>query len=117
MPHKPKKPCAFPGCPNLTDGRYCEVHALQANREYNKYRRDPDSNKIYGRRWKTIRALYLSKHPLCEQCLKAGRYVPAEEVHHIIPIAEGGTHEESNLMSLCKSCHSAITAAAENRHR
>lgn len=23
MPRKPKKPCAYPGCPNLTEGRYC----------------------------------------------------------------------------------------------
>ncbi len=23
MPSKPKKPCAYPDCPNLTDGRYC----------------------------------------------------------------------------------------------
>lgn len=117
MPHKPKKPCAFPGCPNLTDGRYCEAHASQANREYNRYRRDPGSNKVYGRLWKTIRALYLAKHPLCERCLKAGRTVPAEEVHHIVPVAEGGGHEESNLMALCKSCHSAITISSTNSRR
>lgn len=26
MPRKPKRPCSFPGCPNLTDGRFCEEH-------------------------------------------------------------------------------------------
>ena len=26
----------------------------------------------------------------------------------IRPISEGGTHEESNLMSLCVSCHERI---------
>lgn len=31
--------------------------------------------------------------------------VPADEVHHIKPIALGGTHSEDNLMALCKSCH------------
>lgn len=24
MPYKPKKPCAYPGCPQLTYDRYCE---------------------------------------------------------------------------------------------
>ena len=27
MPHTPKRPCRYPGCPNLCDsGVYCEVH-------------------------------------------------------------------------------------------
>ncbi|MGO5312976.1 HNH endonuclease [Bilifractor sp. LCP21S3_A7] len=35
--------------------------------------------------------------------MKRGRYMPVEEVHHIIPISEGGTNDESNLESLCVS--------------
>lgn len=31
MPRKPKKPCAYPGCPNLTDGRYCPEHQSKVN--------------------------------------------------------------------------------------
>jgi 5-methylcytosine-specific restriction protein A len=31
-------------------------------------------------------------------------------VHHIIPLSKGGTHDSANLMSLCVSCHSRITA-------
>lgn len=27
------------------------------------------------------------------------------DVHHIVPIASGGTNDPSNLMSLCQSCH------------
>ncbi|WP_231391317.1 HNH endonuclease [Megasphaera vaginalis (ex Srinivasan et al. 2021)] len=41
-------------------------------------------------------------------CLTNKRYIKAEEVHHIIPLSEGGTHEEANLMSLCRSCHEKI---------
>lgn len=33
---------------------------------------------------------------------------PAEEVHHIIPLSQGGTHRNDNLMSLCQSCHTKI---------
>jgi 5-methylcytosine-specific restriction protein A len=85
-----------------------------AERHYTRYGRDPDTNKRYGRAWKKVRARFLSQHPLCEQCKKAGRLTPAEEVHHVLPLADGGTNDESNLMALCKSCHSKITAASGN---
>ena len=33
MPMKPKRPCSFPGCPNLTDRRFCPEHEkLEAQR-------------------------------------------------------------------------------------
>ena len=108
MPRKPKRPCRFPGCPNLTDDVYCEEHAKVMEQHYEKFQRGYSPGKRYGRAWKRIRDRYVHKHPLCEQCLKAGRYVAVEEVHHIIPLADGGTNEESNLMSLCRSCHEKI---------
>ncbi len=39
MPRKPKRPCSFPGCPELTDGRYCDMHQRQEDAYYNKYER------------------------------------------------------------------------------
>lgn len=110
MPFKPKKPCAWPGCPNLTDQRYCPEHQRQANRNYETYKRDPLSRKRYGASWQKIRKAYAASHPFCEQCMKDGRFIPVEHVHHIIPLSEGGTHDPDNLMSLCKSCHSRIHA-------
>ena len=108
MPKKPKRPCSYPGCPKLTDGRFCYEHQKQENQRYEKYDRSPEMKKRYGRAWKRIRDRYVHKHPLCEQCLKEGRYVAVEEVHHIVPLAEGGSNDESNLMSLCRSCHEKI---------
>ena len=108
MPTKPKRPCSYPGCPNLTDGQYCADHVAIARRQYNKYERSPDINKKYGRAWKRIRDRHISQHPLCEECEKQGRLVPAEEVHHKKPISQGGTHARDNLMSLCHSCHTKI---------
>lgn len=105
MPYKLPTPCSYPGCPALSRNRYCDEHKTIATREYNKYQRDPNHNKIYGRQWRKIRNLYISKHPLCEKCLEADRLIPSEEVHHIKPIDQGGDHSENNLMSLCKSCH------------
>ena len=45
MPRKPKSPCSYPGCPKLTDDRYCEKHKRLTKKNYNKYQRDPKSNK------------------------------------------------------------------------
>jgi 5-methylcytosine-specific restriction protein A len=117
MPHKPKKPCAHPGCPKLTDARFCPAHAKRDAREYEKYRRDPETRRRYGAAWRRIRARYISAHPLCELCEKGGRITPAQEVHHILPLAKGGSHAEENLMALCSSCHSKITLTENNRSR
>ncbi|WP_101912729.1 HNH endonuclease [Megasphaera vaginalis (ex Bordigoni et al. 2020)] len=109
MPRKPKRPCRYPGCPNLTDGGvYCEKHEKVMQRRYEKFQRGYSPGKRYGRAWKRIRDRYIGRHPLCEMCLTNKRYIKAEEVHHIIPLSEGGTHEEANLMSLCRSCHEKI---------
>ena len=117
MPRKPKRPCSYPGCSRLIDGRYCEEHRQVAGRQYNKYKRDPNTNQRYGRAWRRIRELYIQAHPICEQCEKEGRLTLAEEVHHILPLADGGTHDAENLMALCKSCHSSITIGNNNTKR
>ena len=108
MPRKPKQPCAYPGCPNLSDGRYCEEHRKLVEKNYEQYSRDPEVHKKYGRAWKRIRDSYVKTHPFCERCFEQGILVPVEEVHHKVPISQGGTHDRSNLMSLCKSCHNKI---------
>lgn len=110
MPRKPRRGCAYSGCPRLAveGGQYCEEHQRLAAQQYNKYTRSPDTNKKYGRAWKRIRDRYAAAHPLCEMCLKEGRLTPVEEVHHILPISQGGDHRESNLMSLCQSCHTKL---------
>ena len=110
MPTSPKTPCRYPGCPVLTHERFCDEHQKKTDANYNKYQRDPDYYKRYGRNWQRIRTRYIMAHPLCEECKKAGRLTPAKEVHHVVPLLKGGTHYNNNLMSLCKSCHSAITA-------
>lgn len=115
MPRRPKRPCSYPGCPKLTEGRYCEEHAKTVNRNYNRYERDPETPKRYGRSWKRIRDAYVAAHPLCEECLKERRAVPVEQVHHIIPLREGGTSDFGNLISLCAECHARIHARRGDR--
>ena len=102
MPTKPKRPCSYPGCPKLTDGRFCEEHAKTEAKRYEKYDRDPAVRRRYGRAWKRIRDRYIQEHPLCELC-------------HKKPLAEGGTHARDNLIALCKSCHARIHAQRGDR--
>lgn len=118
MPRKAKRPCRYRGCPRLTElpSGYCPEHEKLATQIYNKSRR-VELNARYGSKWRKLRARFLNQHPLCEQCRLQGRYTTATEVHHIKPLSDGGTNEESNLMPLCKSCHSRITMTAINLQR
>lgn len=116
MPRRPKRPCAHPGCPKLTDGQYCDDHKAVERRRYNKYQRDPDYGGRYGVEWKRVRTRYVKAHPLCEQCLKDGRLTPVDEVHHILPLSRGGTNATDNLMSLCRSCHNKAHIELGDRH-
>ena len=117
MPYKPKRPCAMTGCGLLAENgkQYCLKHQQESDRRYDQYQRNDDHGHRYGRAWKRIRDRYVRAHPLCEECKKQGKLTPTEEVHHILPLSKGGTNAASNLMALCKSCHSKITAESGDR--
>jgi 5-methylcytosine-specific restriction protein A len=115
MPYRLKRPCSHPGCPKLTDGRFCEEHAKQEAKRYERYQRNPATRKLYGRTWRKVRDCYRAAHPLCERCLDWGRVTQTQEVHHIKPLAQGGTNDYDNLRALCASCHSEITAREGGR--
>ncbi|MCD7805600.1 MAG: HNH endonuclease [Oscillospiraceae bacterium] len=99
----------------MTDDTYCEEHMKLVVQQYEQHGRDKHHSKRYGRGWQAVRRAYVQAHPLCERCLKQGRYVKVEEVHHIKPLADGGTNDESNLMSLCRKCHAEIHAELGTR--
>ena len=117
MPRKPKRPCRYQGCPNLTEDKsgYCEQHRKQAEQSYNRYARNPNAKKMYGHEWEKIRNRYIQLHPLCEDCLENGIATEAKEVHHVLPISFGGTHAEDNLRALCRSCHNKRHIALGDR--
>lgn len=76
-----KRPCSFPGCPKLMDGRFCEEHERLENDHYEKY----DRNHAVRRRgcaWKRIRDSYVQLHPLRGQFQEKGLLVPTEGAHH-----------------------------------
>lgn len=71
-------------------------------------------NKFYQTtEWKLLRRIKLTHNPYCEECLKSGVNEFATEVHHIVDIAQDPTKclSYDNLRSLCRQCHSTITAS------
>ena len=65
----------------------------------------------YGYKWQQIRAAFLRQCPQCEHCGTDKQL----EVHHIVPLSEGGTNDLDNLVTLCKACHSRVTKAENSK--
>ncbi len=69
--------------------------------------------------WRRLSRAYRREHPFCEACREAGRFTPADQVHHKIDRAdrEDLAYDWDNLQSLCRSCHSRITAERQAADR
>lgn len=68
------------------------------------------ANQVNRSSWRRAAKAHLAKSPLCVQCEKEGRLRPATEVDHVTARRDGGdVYDESNMQSLCKSCHSKKT--------
>jgi len=62
--------------------------------------------KVVGYRpetWPAIALEKLQENPKCQRC----GVTHDLEVHHVRPLASGGSNELSNLMVLCHPCHRA----------
>ena len=108
MPRSPKRPCRFPGCPNLCDhGVYCNDHS-----DYSAdHLRGNAAERGYGGKWRNARARFLRKHPLCVKCRENGKLTPATVVDHIIPQRGDPVlfWDENNWQPLCRDCHGEKT--------
>ena len=110
MPKAPKRPCRYPGCPNLCDkGVYCSEHMeFSADR-----RRGGAEYRCYDGRWRKARASFLQRNPLCAECMRNGKITPATVVDHVIPHRgdEKLFWDENNWQALCASCHNHKTGS------
>lgn len=110
MPFAPLTPCAQPGCPELTDGRYCAKH-MKVRRKQDDMRRGSSTSRGYDARWRKARKQFLKIHPTCVECERDGRFTAAIVVDHIIP-HKGDMKlfwDRSNWQALCKECHDRKT--------
>lgn len=116
MPVSAKSPCRQSGCRALVDRPgYCEQHKREKHRGYNSSPKRQADQKFYkGRLWLAVRKQHLQNEPLCRTCRKVGKLTEATHVDHIIPRSIGGSeYDETNLQSLCMSCHSSKTRIEE----
>ena len=111
MPRKPLKPCKHPGCPDLTQDRFCQKHRHQ-------HERASAAERGYDHKWKAARKKYLKEHPLCVKCQQENRLTKATVVDHIHPHRGNGKlfWDKSNWQSLCKRCHDKKTMT-EDRYQ
>ena len=60
--------------------------------------------KIPSRTWQELRGVVRERDSWrCRECGRAGRL----EVHHKIPLKDGGSNALENLLTLCVGCHKA----------
>jgi 5-methylcytosine-specific restriction protein A len=112
MPIGAKRPCTYPGCGRLVPfgQRRCEAHPAPT------WAKRPDAPKrVAGRKLQRLRAELFSERPLCAECERLGRVRLATQRDHVVPLAEGGRDDESNVQGLCDECHAAKSEAERVR--
>jgi 5-methylcytosine-specific restriction protein A len=68
------------------------------------------AERLRGRRAVSQRLRRLRSEPLCRDCAARGIVREATVPDHIVPLAHGGSDEESNIRCICAECHSRRTA-------
>jgi 5-methylcytosine-specific restriction enzyme A len=111
-------PCRAVGCPALVPSRqrYCKGHDGDRKAEVRRWdaSRPLAHKRGYDMRWHKYRDWYLSEHPLCVECEKAGRAEAAVIVDHIVPVKSKDDPlfwDPENHQSLCRPCHDGKTGS------
>jgi 5-methylcytosine-specific restriction protein A len=112
----PTKFCNRPGCPELVNvpERLCARHQAANFRQQDQGRGTADE-RGYDADWRRFRAWFVSRHPLCADCLEENRYTPTAEVHHVIKLRDAPHLRlvEDNCRGLCRTHHSRRTAKGQ----
>src|SRR3990172_1533209 len=84
------------------------VHAIGENWRQNVYRsHEGDGDFFSSHEWHEIRDGVLRRdHYKCERC--DNRRHSELTIHHIKSRDQGGTHDLSNLITLCDRCHNIV---------
>lgn len=113
MPYYRKKICASPNCKNYAESNsaYCSEHKKEVFRgTTSKY-----ESWYKTAWWMKARKNFLLSNIWCEECLKEGKYTPADLVHHTQGYNSWETFcDISKWEAICKSCHSKIHITETN---
>lgn len=66
MPTRALRPCNRAGCPNLTNGRYCQADQHLA-KQWDQ-QRGSAAQRGYDGKWQKARLTHLAHHPTCATC-------------------------------------------------
>ena len=67
------------------------------------------AERLRGRAGVEQRKRRLAAEPLCRICAAKGHTTEATVPDHIVPLAKGGTDDDSNIRCLCAECHDQVT--------
>lgn len=88
----------------------CEAHVRAPWRT-----QGPPTPRIRGAKLQRLRATLFDRQPLCVHCLAQGRTTRATIRDHVVPLAEGGPDDETNVQPLCQDCSDAKTREESRR--
>ena len=123
MPTIACRPCLHYGCSVLvSNGSRCEQHIRPSHGSFADPERGSRHERGYGSAWDRIRPrILLRDGGLCQSCLSKGRVNECASkkygafVDHKVPKFEGGTDDDDNLQTLCRSCHIEKTQSESAR--
>lgn len=80
------------------------------------WRNTPFAHQFYhSRAWQDVRAFVWDRaHGLCERCMERGEVVPANVVHHKVPLSPENMDDPDvalnpeRLIALCDECHTEV---------
>ena len=98
----PPRVCSVPRCATPLA---CTQHTPAAWRTRDR----PIVPRIRGRELQRRRAVLFATQPWCVRCLDMGKHTRATIRDHIVPLAEGGTEDDTNIQGLCLDCSDAKT--------
>lgn len=109
---KPGRACSFAGCSQIVmDGFTCSNHKKQRETYYRQGSKRKEAALFYNSMaWKTLRLHKMTQNPFCEHCQANGVDKFAVDIHHVLKRTDYPTRalDITNLMSLCKECHTII---------
>jgi len=115
MPIASPRPCSKPGCGKLVPhGGPCPGN--HPTREQARDRaRGTFRERGYDTRWDKLSKRWRRLHPLCALCKAQGKTVLGDLVDHIVSVRRAPERvlDESNLQTLCTTCHNAKTNAED----
>ena len=106
----PPRTCGFPKC-----GRIGCTNPDHQPLAWRPQQNPPLVTRIRGRELQRRRARLFARERWCVHCAQLGTRTLATIRDHIIPLAEGGTEDESNEQPLCLDCSDRKTEEESRR--